>query len=131
MGAVSFDPLQRAIPAQTPLGAINPRKRHMTVRILDIMKSANWINEAGEPVAVASVADRLAALNRLDFRGNQIIGDLLGNHGLRLERRKIKGKTVFLLPPGGISRELLEQSFDCTGWRWNADEDAGQPDQAP
>jgi hypothetical protein len=36
MGAVSFNPLQRAILAQTPIGTITPRKRPMSARILDI-----------------------------------------------------------------------------------------------
>jgi hypothetical protein len=124
---LSFDEVQRAILARTPLGTRSPGKRRMTEKVLHIALAANWLGEMGLDVTGASVADRLAALDLLSCTGNQVIGDILGQHGLKFESRKAKGKRVYVLPPGGITKALLEEHFDCRDWHWDADE-AAEPE---
>jgi hypothetical protein len=122
---LSFDEVQRAILRRTPVSTF--RRRRMTGQVLNIILAANWLREMNQPVSAATVSDRLAALDLADFKGNQVIGDTLGDHGLRLAHQKVKGKTVYTVPDGGITRALVEAHFDCRDWHWDAD-DEDEPD---
>jgi hypothetical protein len=53
---------------------------------------------------------------------------VLGQHGLKLERQKIKGRVVYAVPDGGIDRALVEANYDCRDWHWDADDEAAEPE---
>jgi hypothetical protein len=92
----------------------------------ECIKAANLLQERGEPVTSAAVAALLQVVNA----GSgipQYLAAALGREGLGLEVKTVRGKKVYELPAGGITRELVEQSFDCCEWDWSEDDRPEEP----
>jgi hypothetical protein len=101
-----------------------PKRRRLTARLMSSMGVANELVRTGQLVHAGSIRTGLQAggLCTTD-RGNQHIGDWLGQYGLALPSRKqrVAGRTVvtYEVPVGGIARSHLEAAFITPdGWDW-------------
>jgi hypothetical protein len=123
-----FSPEELATLDQVPLGHGTKRKKRKLTRLhVYVAKAINLLLSLGEPITAANVRDRLDALGRCDYQGNQPIGDILGDCGFGFPHQIVKGKKVYRVP-GPITHDELLESFDGEGFDWGAQPADGEGD---
>lgn len=93
------------------LTKVSPKKKPRQHTGL-VVAAVNYFHKQGhETVQSSGVVAALAALGKWPAdKSNRAIGDILGGHGLKLQRLrgKKKGGMLFAIPEGGITDEYLE-----------------------
>jgi hypothetical protein len=90
--------------------ATEPKKpRYISWRGEQVCYASNALQAHNQPVNPPLIRALFDALNVCkDDKGNQWIGDVLGNHGLHLPK---DNKGNYILPPEGIEPELILEWF--------------------
>jgi hypothetical protein len=94
--------------------------RHLCWRAEQVCWASNALQAHSHPVNPTLIRTLFDALHLCtDDRGNQWIGDVLGNHGLHLSKDR---QGNYILPEGGIEPELIVQWFIAPiDYKWDYD----------
>jgi hypothetical protein len=90
-----------------------------------VVRATDWLDEQDLPVTSANIADRRATLRKA--RPGRQPGHRRHSRRPRppTPRKTVKDETVNTVPPGGITRELVEEAYNCSTYDWPIEDETG------